>query len=116
MSVTAVGPALDLDGPLPVAPEYSLLKAPGVVQPANSRVFNGVNVWGYPVETPSLWEPCSTGTFRTKNDDSTWDQPRFDAIVAYLPIACSTITADPEIFAERAERALDASLSFGVEQ
>ena len=25
---TAVGPALDLDGPLPVAPEYRLLAAP----------------------------------------------------------------------------------------
>ena len=112
---TAVGPALDLDGPLPVAPRYSLLNAPGVVQSTNLRVFNGVNVWGYPVETPSLWEPCSAGTFRTKEDDSTWDQPRFDGLVAYLPISCSTITAAPEEFANRAERALAATLSFAVE-
>lgn len=113
---TAVGPALDLDGPLPVAPEYTLLNAPGVLQSENQRVFNGVNVWGYPVETPSLWEPCSDGTFRVKESESSWDQPRFDGLVAYLPITCSTITAAPEVFRERAERALAATLSFGVEQ
>ena len=50
---TAVGPALNLDGPLPVAPEYSLLKtldALGYLR-VGDREFNGVNVWGYPVET-----------------------------------------------------------------
>ena len=78
--------------------------------------MNGVNVWGYPIETPSLWEPCSDGTFREKESESTWDQPRFDSLVAYLPIQCSTITASPEEFAQRAERALDVTLSFAVEE
>lgn len=115
---TGVGPATTLDGPLPVAPEYSLLntlRALGNVRQDN-RVFNGVNVWGYPVDTPSLWEPCSAGTYRDKESDSDWDQPRFDGLVAYLPISCSTITADPEEFARRAELALEATLSFGIEQ
>lgn len=115
---TAVGPAATLDGPLPVAPEYSLintLRALGNVREDN-RIFNGVNVWGYPVNTPSLWEPCSAGTFRDKESESDWDQPRFDGLVAYLPISCSTITADPEEFRRRAEVTLDATLSFGVEQ
>jgi hypothetical protein len=116
MSVTAVGPALDLDGPLPVAPEYRLLSIPGVLREGAGRWLNGVNVWGYPVDTPSLWEPCSTGTFRTKGSTSEWDQPRFDAFVAYLPFTCSTITADPEEFARRAEVALEATISFAVEQ
>lgn len=115
---TAVGPALDLDGPLPRAPEYSLLNMPGVRVQVDDpqRVFNGVNVWGYPVETPELWEPCLDGTYRVKESESTWDTPRFDGLVAYFPITCSTITAAPEIFAERAERALEATLSFAVEQ
>ena len=115
---TGVGPATTLDGPLPVAPEYSLLntlRALGYVR-EDRRVFNGVNVWGYPVDTPSLWEPCSTGTFRVKGADSEWDQPRFDGLVAYLPISCSTITAGPEEFRSRAEVALDATISFGIEQ
>ena len=83
---TGVGPAQSLDGPLPVAPEYGLLTVPGVRVELDSSYMNGVNLWGYPVETPDLWEPCSAGTFRDKNDESTWDQPRFDAFVAYLPI------------------------------
>ena len=112
---TAIGPALNLDGPLPVAPEYRLLALPGVVQAAD-RELNGVNIWGYPEETPSLWEPCSDGTYRLKEEDSTWSQPRFDSFVAYLPISCSTITAAPEVFAARAEAVLDATLSFAVEQ
>lgn len=112
---TAIGPALNLDGPLPLAPEYRLLALPGVVQAAG-RELNGVNVWGYPEETPSLWEPCSAGTYRDKGADSTWTQPRFDSFVAYLPISCSTITAAPEVFAARAEAVLEATISFAVEQ
>jgi len=111
---TAVGPALNLDGPLPVAPRYGLLNAPGVVLPGD-REFNGINVWGYPLDTPSLWEPCLDGTFRVKESDSDWDQPRFDGLVAYLPISCSTITARPEEFARRAEVTLAATLSFAAE-
>jgi len=126
---TAVGPALNLDGPLPVAPEYSLLNTlralsrdvgegsrPLSIVDSNDRVFNGVNVWGFPVDTPSLWEPCLSGTYREKESESEWDQPRFDGLIAYFPIQCSTITARPEEFARRAEAALEAKLSFAVEE
>jgi hypothetical protein len=117
MSVVAVGPALDLDGPLPVAPEYSLLSIPGVVVADGGRWLNGVNVDGYPCDVPSLWEPCSEGTFRTKSDESDQPSPRFDSFVVYLPITCSSLgMGDPDAFANRAERALEATLSFGVEQ
>lgn len=112
----AVGPARNLDGPLPVAPEYRLLSVPGVLEAGDSEWLNGVNIWGYPCDTPSLWEPCSEGTFRTKADDSTSPQPRFDSFVAYLPISCSTISGDPQEFARRAEAVLDATLSFAVEE
>jgi len=113
---TAVGPALDIDGPLPSPPEYRLLALPGVVQADNSRVFNGINVWGYPSDVPSLWEPCSEGTFRLKGDEVTFDTPRFDAFVAYLPFTCSTISADPAEFARRAEVVLEVTLSYAIEQ
>ncbi len=121
---TAVGPALDLDGPLPVAPEYSLLSSAAdsdndpviTVITTNERVFNGLNVWGYPTNTPSLWEPCSSGTYRDKNDDYDADIERFDGLVAYQSIVCSTITQAPEETAMRAQVALNAKLSFAVEQ
>lgn len=124
----AVGPAFDLDGPLPVAPPHSLLETElldengnrvGVVRDRDAtRVLNGVNVYSYPTGCPGLWEPCSDGTFRTKSADSDWPLPRFDSIVVYQGIVCSTISVggDPEEFFGRVERALDATLSAGVER
>lgn len=121
MSVIAVGPALDIDGPIPVAPPHSLLNTPGVVVERDSegRWLNGVNVWGYPSDTPLLWEPCSDGTFRTKSDESNQPTARFDSFVAYLPITCSGIgisEAEMDDLRDRAERALDATISMAVEE
>ena len=87
---TAVGPAFDLDGPLPVAPPHSLLETELLDEDGNrvgvvverdaTRVLNGVNVYSYPTGCPGLWEPCSDGTFRTKSADADWPLPRFDSI------------------------------------
>ncbi|GIV03727.1 MAG: hypothetical protein KatS3mg015_2557 [Fimbriimonadales bacterium] len=117
MSVVAVGPALNLDGPLPERPLYSLLDVPGVVQDSgDARVFTGATLWGYPEEVPSLWDPCSTGTFRTKSEQSSWSRPHFDAFSAYLPVVCSTISGDPRDLARRAELVLEATLPYAVER
>jgi hypothetical protein len=118
MSVTAVGPAVALDGPLPVAPSQSLLNTPGVVVAEDAtRVLNGANVWMYPTGCSDLWEPCSDGTFRVKNDESTMLAPRFDSFVVYKSVTCSTFgMSDVEELARRAERVLDATLSAGVER
>lgn len=117
MSVTAVGPALDIDGPLPVAPPYSLLSIPGVLLEDGDRWMNGVNVYGYPEETPLTWEPCATGTFREKAEGGGTPQPRFDAFGMYVPITCSAgYMGDWRDFASRAEVVLQATQSFGVEE
>jgi len=117
MSVTAVGPALALDGPLPAAPPFSLISIPGVLVGDGDRWMNGVNVDGYPADTPSLWEPCSSGTYRTKAEGGDLPQSRFDPIVAYEPITCSAIGhSDWQAFARRAELVLQATISFAVEE
>lgn len=120
MSVTAVGPAVALDGPLPVPPSQSLLNTPGIVVAEDAtRVLNGANVWMYPTGCSELWEPCSDGTFRTKADDSTQLTPRFDSFVVYKSITCSTIGLDNaalEDLSRRAEAVLNATLSAGVEK
>lgn len=118
MSVTAVGPALDLDGPLPVVRRHSLLLTDGVrKEEAGDRWLNGVNFYGYPEGLPKLWEPCSTGTFRVKEEGSEISTPRFDPIAIYYPLQCSGVgIGDFGAFATRAEAALDATLSHGVEQ
>lgn len=124
---TAVGPALNIDGPVPVRPPQSLLETPlfdaagnrvGVVVDEDAtRVLNGVNVWMYPAGCSDLWEPCSDGTFRTKVDTSEQLTPRFDSFVVYKTITCSTISmGDPVEFSARATAVLDATLSAGVER
>jgi hypothetical protein len=71
---------------------------------------------GYPTGCASLWEPCSTGTFRVKSNDSTIPTPRFDSFVAYKEVICSSLgMGDPFAFAQRVETVLDAVLSAAVE-
>jgi len=115
---TGIGPALAIDGPLPKPPKYRLLALPGVVREGEGRWQNGVNVYGYPSGLPSLWEPCASGTYRTKSDESEWPTPRFDPLAAYFPVTCSTISAGgaPEELAARGRLALEASISGAVEQ
>ena len=116
MSVTAVGPALDLDGPLPVAPPHSLLNTPGVRVQRDVHALGGAVVYGYPTGCAELWDPCSEGTFRTKAEDSEQPLPRFDAFVVYKALQCSTMgIGDPVEFRTRIERVLDATMSAAVE-
>lgn len=118
MSITAVGPATSLDGPLPVAPPHSLLQQEGVVVERDAtRVLNGVNVWAYPTGCSYLWEPCSDGTYRIKEGVSGQPTARFDSFVVYKPVTCSSIgLSDPEELARRAEAALEATVSAAVER
>jgi hypothetical protein len=118
MSNLTFGPPVSLDGPLPVAPPSALLNVPGVlVGDESERWTNGVNVYPYPPGAPGAWDPCSSGTFRTKEEGDDWPLPMFASFVAYLPITCSAMSiGDPEEFANRAELALNAVESFSAEQ
>jgi hypothetical protein len=128
-TITGVGPALDLDGPLPKPRRFSLLQTPGVIQEevadGDERVdwMIGVNVYAYPAGTPHTWEPCTTGTNRVKEDRAGLDAeddeqpiPHFDPIAVYFPLECSSFDAHRETFTERAELVLEATLSHGVEE
>jgi hypothetical protein len=112
------GPPIVLDdGPLPAAPPHSLLNTPGVVvPPGDQHWLSGAVVYPYPEDLPTAWDPCSTGTFRQKDEGSGVTSPNFASFVIYLPITCSSISiGDPEEFSRRAEIAMNASQSFGVE-
>jgi len=117
--MSTFGPPIVIDGPLPVAPLRSLLKVPGVVvSTSDDRWMNGVALWGYPEDVPSTWDPCGTGTYEFKSDDSNIPTPDFGAFVVYQPVTCSafSIASDPDGFAEKAEIALDAMQSFAIER
>lgn len=126
MTVTMAMP-FPVDGVVPAAPPHSLLnvryragdeEVPVLLRPSDDRWMNGVQVYGYPVDLPASWDPCSAGTFRDKDEGSEFPTPLFGSFAVYLPITCSSLSLnrDPDGFAERAEAALDARLSFGVAQ
>lgn len=119
MAVTSgVGPPVVLDGPLPLAPEHCLLSVPGVlVTEDDNHWMNGGVVYPYPPDEPVNWDPCSVGTYRTKVEGDAIVLPYFSSFVAYLPITCSSgYVGDPDMFRDRASLALDAVISFAVEQ
>lgn len=114
-TITAIGPAFAVDGPLPVAPPYRLLSVDGVLA-GEERWLNGVNVWGYPCGTPANWDPCNDPGEITKDDDSVQPTPRFDAFQAYLPVTCMVTGARiPDDLEARARAALMATASMAVE-
>jgi len=118
VSTTAVGPATSLVGPTPKPRPYSLLQIPGVVidEEGAPRWLTQANVLGFPDGTPGLWEACSSGTFRVKEDGSPRPQDRFNPFGAYFALPCSTQSmGNYDTFYEMAELALDATLSHSVE-
>lgn len=119
MSVTAVGPAFDLDGPLPLAPPHSLLNTEGVVVDRDAtRVLNRTVLFSYPSGCPSIWEPCQDGTFAVKTATAEWALPTFNAFAVYQGAFCSTISfgGDPDELFRRVDALLDATISAGVER
>ena len=116
-TVTFAMPTM-LDGPVPEAPRHALLSVPGVVVDApGTRWQNGASILGYPVSEPETWDPCSTGTFRTKSEGEAFPTPVFASFVVYLPITCSAMgMGDPDDFRDRARRTLEAVESFAVER
>lgn len=118
MSTTGVGPLLAVDGPAPVAPPHSLVNTPGVVVDRDrGRWMNGANIFGYPEDAPSLWAPCSEGTFALKAEGGDMPAARFDPFAVYTPITCSAMgMGSAREFAGRAEIVLEATLSMGIEE
>lgn len=115
MAVT-VGPPWAADGPIPVAPPHSLLSLPGVILSStqSEHWLVGVEVWPYPSDLPNTVDPCAAGTFRTKDEGEGWNLPIFGPFTAYLPITCSTISANRPGFAERARLAFQAKEQYAV--
>lgn len=119
MSVLICSPPIAIDGPVPVAPEHNLLSIPGVlVNGEDSHWESGAILWGFPEETPELWEPTSEGTFRLKSETSTMAQTTFTSFTLVQPITCSAISLgwDVEKFQNRATAVLEATQSFAIEQ
>ena len=80
----------------------------------SGRWLNGVNLVGYPDDLPSLWEPCSDGTFATKAGGTDLPQASFDPFAVYVPVEC--LLRGARDILDFSEETLGAVESFGVEQ
>lgn len=120
MSAIAVAGYVPVDGPLPRERVHSLLTVPGVVVPTGEledHWQSGINVYGYPEDVPTLWEGCSAGTFRVKDEGDPPPVASFTSFVIYVPINCTAMgIGDPEEFAGRAEDVLRATQAWAIEQ
>ncbi len=125
MTVATFGPPVRIDGPLPVAPTFSLINTAQVLNDTVTnptgegylvtesqdvfRAGNGAIVYPYPVDTGFSFDPCSTGTFRVKEDGTAAPLPTFAAFTAYLPETCSSSRiVSPDYFRARAQLAFAA--------
>lgn len=117
MSSLEVAGFIPVDGPLPRERLHSLLTVPGVlVDDLEPHWQSGVSIYGYPTDTPSLWEGCSDGTFRVKDDAGEVPFATFTSFVMYVTIECSALgIGSPAEFAERARAVLRATRAFGAE-
>jgi hypothetical protein len=120
MSSVAVAGHVRITGAPPRERMHSLLTVPNVLVPQDeleSHWQSGVVIDGYPDEVPELWEGCSEGTFRTKNEGSPTPIAQFTAFNLYVSINCSGLgIGNPERFAERAAAVLRATQAHGVEE
>lgn len=109
-------PRVDLAPALrPVAPPHGLLETPGVVvERGSGRWLGGVNLVGYPEDTPTLWTDQSVGTYLDKATGGDVPSATFDMFVAYLPVSCKVF--DRDLIQEQSVRALQATISFAAEQ
>lgn len=113
--------AVTLDGPLPVRPPFGIFSVADLLGldldgSGVPRWLNGGTVYGYPPGLPRLWDPCSSGTFRVKDEGDEAPLPSFGAVGLYLPITCTASSVgNPETFSNRARLAAAAKSQYAVE-
>lgn len=114
MATVLAAPAVSLDGPTPVAPEYSLLKQ---LTPVGTSRLAGAALWPYPTSLARLYPHCTTGTFADKDlseDDPL--TPQFSPFTSYLPVHCGTLDATEAELRARALAVFNAVESEAVER
>lgn len=91
----AAGPFFRLDGPLPIPRRYTLLNEAEDVS-ADEHALAGVWLQSYPMDLPSVSDPCASGTFAAKDDGGPATIPKFAPFTAYLPGTCAALSIGPD--------------------
>lgn len=114
MSTQALAPPAAIEGPLPVAPAYNLLRYADLL---GGRWEGGVDVRGLPPGVPQGFDPCSTGTDRTKEEGDAPPRGLFQPFTAYVAESCSGLGLGPwDEFKARANSVILATDAYAAEQ
>jgi hypothetical protein len=142
--MTTFFPTWRVDGPPPLPPLFGLLQAAaapaagvrfvvdtdggpvdlsewpeGVEIPyaGRERWLNGVAVWPYPSDTPTVWDACNPPSAGYKPFGDNVTPPEFAAITVTLGETCTAFQIpNQDEYKARAARVLAAVEGFGVEQ
>jgi hypothetical protein len=114
------GPLMYVDGPLPVPPRYSLVKAARQVPTTDERWINGTSQWPYSVTNMGLHDPCAaeaSSSARTKLKGVPTGRIDTGTIVQWLAESCTTgsVASDQQGYVDRAARMYAARESFLLE-
>lgn len=124
MSITGVGPALAVEGPLPAAHAYNLTTVASPLTQALDelggdleRWRNGISLRAYPFNTPGGFDPCSTGTFREKDDGDDAVINTFLPFTGYIAEHCSSWSVGPWAeFQARANAVMTETEAYALEK
>jgi hypothetical protein len=81
--------ATRLRAPLPQPRPFSLLDAANIVVSDNERWTAGVSGVGYPAGPAYLFDPCSAGTYRLKEEGGVIASAEGQAFTVYVPVSCT---------------------------
>ena len=111
------GPHAVVNGPVPLAPRVGLVKQAVIVPTDDDRWINGVQVWPYPADDVSSFDPCGTGSPAPfKGDGEAPETAEFAAQTLYLPITCTARSIhDQDTYVARATIAMEANESAEIE-
>jgi hypothetical protein len=112
MATVLAAPSLSLDGPQPVAPEYSLLAQ---LTPIGTTRLAGAAWWPYPAGPAKLYPHCATGSFADKDLDQDNLDASFAPFTVYMAARCSPLSVSETELRSRARLAFEAIESQGVE-
>lgn len=105
------GALVQVDGPVPSPPRFTILTESQVVTETDDHWINGVAVWPYPCGPASRFDQCATSV-TPKSTTVTASPQDFGAFTAYLSVQCTSRgigrPADRDFFKQRAMAAFVA--------
>lgn len=123
MTQATFGAPVLIDGPIPQPPPFNLLTVATLLPPsvdedggAAERWAQGGTIRPYSPDLPTGFDPCSTGTFRSKTEGTTSPTRTFGSFTAVLAETCTAFNIiSPESYSGRALASLAGVEAYAAE-